>query len=523
MVRLKHELFVRMMIHKIGYLWRNQKSSGSKLKSWTNGMIGSILISLVLMACQPKGLAVPVIQATPTNRGLLAEIPTAIVTSLPARPIYSPGELVEYTAQTGDTLVALASRFNTTVAEILEANPFIPPDATTMPPGMPMRIPIYYRPFWGSPYQIIPDSLFINGPAQVNFDTAAFVAEQPGWLNGYVEYAFGGNRTGAEIVDYVAQQFSVSPRLLLTLLEYQASALSQAEKPADLGFYVLGKEDYRYRGVYLQLVWAVNLLNDGYYRYRTGELREFEHLDGRIERTDPWQNAATISLHFYFSHFLDGEVYLKAVAYDGLAEAYLKFLGDRGEAEVPHIPGSLVQPELTLPFAPGLTWAYTGGPHTAYGTAAPFAALDFAPGAISGGCTPSEEWVTAVAPGVVARSEVGTVVLDLDGDGDERTGWVIFYFHIGTDGRAATGKVLQTGDPIGYPSCEGGRATGTHVHIARKYNGEWVLADGVLAFNLEGWIAHNGSRAYVGTLTRAGRTVIACDCADAGSFIESGK
>ncbi len=47
------------------------------------------------------------------------------------------------------------------------------------------------------------------------------------------------------------------------------------------------------------------------------------------------------------------------------------------------------------------------------------------------------EWATAAAPGIVARSELGTVVLDLDGDGDERTGWVIFYFHIGTEGRAA--------------------------------------------------------------------------------------
>ncbi len=37
---------------------------------------------------------------------------------------------------------------------------------------------------------------------------------------------------------------------------------------------------------------------------------------------------------------------------------------------------------------------------------------------------------------------------------------------------------------------QGGEVTGTHVHIARKYNGEWILADGPLAFNLEGWITH---------------------------------
>lgn len=488
-----------------------------------HGWVAAILFSLVINACQPAGNPTQAVQPSSTPAELAEETPTIVATTLPTRPIYSPGELVDYTAQTGDTLAALASRFNTSVAEILAANSFIPADATTMPPGMPMRIPIYYRPFWGSQYQILPDSLFINGPAQVGFDTAAYVAQQPGWLNGYVEYAFAGNRGGAQIIDYVAQQFSLSPRLLLILLEYQAGALTQPVKPDELGSYALGNEDYRYRGVYLQLVWAANLLNDGYFRYRAGELIEFEHLDGRIERTDPWQNAATISLHYYFSQLFTGDAYLRAVAYDGIAQAYRLAFGDPWESDVPHIPGSLVQPELNLPFEPGLAWAYTGGPHTAYGTAAPFAALDFAPGAVSGGCTPSQEQVTAMAAGVVVRSETGTVVLDLDGDGEERTGWVIFYFHIATEGRAPLGKVVQTGDPLGYPSCEGGRTTGTHVHVARKYNGEWIPADSVLAFNLEGWMAHNGSQAYQGTLTRAGRTITACDCANAASFIEAGK
>jgi hypothetical protein len=85
------------------------------------------------------------------------------------------------------------------------------------------------------------------------------------------------------------------------------------------------------------------------------------------------------------------------------------------------------------------------------------------------------------------------------------------------------GKVLQVGDPVGHPSCEGGQTTGTHVHIARKYNGEWIPADGAIPFNLEGWVAHNGSVAYEGTLTKGGRTIIACTCSDAASQINAGK
>jgi hypothetical protein len=134
---------------------------------------------------------------------------------------------VDYVAQSGDPLSALAVRFNTTVEEILTANTFIPSTATTMPPGMPMKIPIYYQPFWGTPFQIIPDSLFINGPAQRGFNTSEFIAGYPGWLNRYSGYASGDQRTGAELVDLIALNYSVSPRLLLTLLEYQSGALSE--------------------------------------------------------------------------------------------------------------------------------------------------------------------------------------------------------------------------------------------------------------------------------------------------------
>jgi hypothetical protein len=113
-------------------------------------------------------------------------------------------------------------------------------------------------------------------------------------------------------------------------------------------------------------------------------------------------------------------------------------------------------------------------------------------------------------------------VIDLDKDGDERTGWVLFYLHLATNGRIPLGREVRAGDPVGYPSCEGGRVTGTHVHVARKYNGEWILADGPLAFNFEGWVAHSGSRAYEGTLTRAGGLITACECSDYKSQVISG-
>src|SRR3990170_5311993 len=171
--------------------------------------LGVLIVGLVAAACQPQ--APPVALAiSDAQEGALPEanadngVPVesdSLATPLPTRPAYAPGELVEYIVQTGDTLPALAAHFNTQVDEIREANPIIPENVTTLPPGMPMNIPIYYAPLWGSAYQIMPDSLFVNGPSQVAFDTDTYIANQPGWLKNYVGFAAGANRSGARIVD----------------------------------------------------------------------------------------------------------------------------------------------------------------------------------------------------------------------------------------------------------------------------------------------------------------------------------
>ncbi len=94
-------------------------------------------------------------------------------------------------------------------------------------------------------------------------------------------------------------------------------------------------------------------------------------------------------------------------------------------------------------------------------------------------------------------------------DGHEQTGWAILYMHIATQGRVSAGTYLHAGERIGQPSCEGGFTTGTHLHIARKYNGEWVAAGGPLPFVLGGWTVQAGPRPFEGTMTREQHTIIA--------------
>jgi LasA protease len=488
-----------------------------KMKKTTLRLI--LLLSILLTSCGPTDQITPTLEAPATQA---FPTPAAQFTPLPTRPPYPPGEPVDYIAQSGDTLPALATRFNTKQEDIRAANPIIPKDASTMPPGFPMKIPIYYRALWGSPYQIIPDSLFVNGPAQIGFNITDFVNSQPGWFKDYTEQISDGPHSGADLVQIVSQDFSVSPRLLLALLEYYSGALSKPLTPAPDTTYILNYFDPYHKGVYLQLVWAANILNNGYYSWRRGSLIEFDHPDGRLERPDPWQNAGTVALQYFFSRGYSSPLYDQTVGAGGLAQTYTKLFGDPWLDAKPLLPGSLRQPTLFLPFERGKTWNVTGGPHTGWGKGEPYAAVDFAPTGVSE-CNSTTEWVTAMADGIVVRSQTGEVYFDLDGDGNEQTGWVLFYLHIGASARVPAGTKLKVGDHIGHPSCEGGETTGTHTHIARKYNGEWILADSPIPLNLEGWVAHDGSTAYLGTFTKFSQTVTASNVSEIQSVIKSAE
>jgi len=79
--------------------------------------------------------------------------------------------------------------------------------------------------------------------------------------------------------------------------------------------------------------------------------------------------------------------------------------------------------------------------------------------------------------------------------------------HIADEGKATLGQDLKTGDRIGHPSCAGGPATGSHLHIARRYNGEWIPADQDIPFILSGWVSRGDGLEYDGTLQK-GESVI---------------
>ena len=259
-------------------------------------------------------------------------------------------------------------------------------------------------------------------------------------------FAYKRQRKSWDVVQVIAQNYSLHPRLLLALLEYRTEALSEASPIGDERTYPMGTREISYRGLFWQLVWAAERLNEGYYGWREGSLTEFSLVDGLIVRPDPWQNAGTVALQYLFAGWFTASEFEQATSPDGFVTVYRELWGDPFTRAQDLLPGSLQQPEIILPFPPNRVWDFTGGPHFSWGTSPPLGALDFAPPSEESGCVISNEWFTAPADGVIVRSEEATVVLDLDGDGFEQTGWVLFFFHVATDGRVPQGSVVNQGD-----------------------------------------------------------------------------
>ena len=480
-----------------------------------------LLLLAISLACNFPMLRPP----QPEDEGLpLPELPASTAAPLPpdvtlAPPVPSPTPTAAiegtfeapagdehswtYPVQPGDTLAAVASRFGVETDQV--ASPELIPPEGFIPSGQILTIPNVLDELV-SAAPLLPDGEVIYSPSTVGFDISDFIARSGGFLSAYQEEVEGERLSGAQIVQRVAEETSTNPRLLLSFLEYRSGWVTGEPQNSEkviypIGFYVPG-----YRGLYLELSLAAKQLNIGYYGWRLGTVAELVFPDGSRRRLNPTLNAGTVAVQYLFSKFYrpvlwDDTLY----GADNFFLLHFQLFGDaweRSAASGPLLDAALAQPDLELPFAPGERWSFTGGPHRSWNTGTPLGALDFSPVTGDPPCLASGAWVTASAGGVVARAERNLVVLDLDGDGYEQTGWVLFYLHVADRDRIVAGAWVGADEPIGHPSCEGGNATGTHVHIARKYNGEWLSADGPVPFVLSGWRAANGSRYYEGYLIK---------------------
>ena len=435
-----------------------------------------------------------------------------ILTPTPDAPRTLPTLLTDpqqYIVQPSDTLGQIAQRYGVSMESIISENKIENPDRLEV--GQVLNIPAANPLALGPGFKVIPDSELVYGPGSATFDLPGFIKQKKGYLSRYQEQLDNRSYDGAGIIERVAQEYSVNPRLLLALLEYRSHWVTQATPPEGSTDYPMLLIDLPRRGLYRQMAWTANNLNRGYYLWRVDGIGSWLLQDGSIIPANPTINAGTAGIQNLFSNLLGKNDWDAAVGEKGLFATYVQLFGYPFDFAVePLLPPNLQQPAMQLPFEPEAVWAFTGGPHGGWGSGSAWAAIDFAP-AETRGCVQSDAWEAAVADGMIVRSDLGAVVQDMDGDGLEQTGWTVLYMHVETRDRIQAGTRVKAGDRIGHPSCEGGVSNGSHLHLARRYNGEWIPADGPLPFDLEGWHSKGDGIEYNGFLVKDGVTVEAME------------
>lgn len=485
-----------------------------------NGPIASLSAVVAMNLSEtPEPTLIPTSTPKPKMNSSLA-LPTHPVFQLDAIPTLRL-ESVEYEIMEGDTISKIATTFQVSKKSLIEANNLINPDIISV--GQKITIPPQTQDIRDKGFLILPDAELVYGPPSVSFQPEDFLSDHPkSYLSTYLEptptplpktqkdsskespIRFTP-RTGMEILFQVSAENSINPKVLLALMEFQSASISNSKPNDHQKKSVIAYLGKSYESLSRQLNWAADTLNYGYYQWKNKRINQWILDDDTVVAVNNNINAGTAAIQYLFSQIYGKDDWVYAVSEFGFAMTYRNLFGiDSQNYSWENTPESF--PDLQLPFSAGEIWYFTSGPHYGWSSGTPWSALDFAPpDAIA--CSQSNLWVTASAPGKIVYSKGGLVIEDLDEDSNMQTGWSILYLHIEERDRIEAGRTVESGDKIGHASCEGGIADGSHVHIARRYNGEWVPIDAKHPLILSGWEAFSTGSIYDGYLVKDDKIV----------------
>lgn len=291
---------------------------------------------------------------------------------------------------------------------------------------------------------LISDNLFLYSSAVLSFDTEAFLNTLPGPLKDYTEELDDKVWSAAEIIDYQAMRYGISPQLILVLLEAQNRLLSDANAEIPkLPF--SNRTDRSEIAFYNYVGLNTNLLLNAFYSQPppVGE-RSLLFSDGELIGIPSTTNAGTYAVQMTLATNLTRSVWEQWIMGEEplFVQQYTQWFGDPlNDFDAIESLSTLPQGYI-LPFTIGETWFFTGGPHHYFGIAhcaegatrdecppGPWSSIDIAPPeqiTCPDGSYPANRWIVAAKSGEVIESSQALVVID------HNDGWRTYYSHIAT-------------------------------------------------------------------------------------------
>ncbi|MBE0362827.1 LasA protease [Pseudoalteromonas ulvae UL12] len=279
-----------------------------------------------------------------------------------------------------------------------------------------------------------------------------------------------------EVILHWAGYASISPKLLLALIELQSELISEpdTEKLTSPLQGLSGKQgfDQQVEDVALQLsarFYAFEqMLTQQSTQRITSNTPATLALVSLLNQDNNHANKSAAEPHN--QHTMSDLLSRYSVLFDGES-----LLIDPLKSQQPVNTSQAVEPaanfSISLPWPSGYAW-YSGGAHSNTGSGYPYSSLDFNNG--SGGWGSSTPWVQASHGGTVTRYSSCNIRVT------HPNGYATSYYHMDSL-QYNSGDVVPAGAWLGrYASnysqalCEGGQSSGPHIHWSLLYNGRFV-------------------------------------------------
>ncbi len=283
----------------------------------------------------------------------------------------------------------------------------------------------------------------------------------------------------AETIAHWSAYSTVSPKILITLMEYQTGIVSKSKRGESLNldkpFGMLSSK----HGFQEQIIDVSEILSNNYYLLDSVKMNNTGRIQstGRLVMANTLKGADALSAEQQTETFAN--MYNRLFATEILRQRNIQ--QDNTLLQGESTPGEIAPDgytRLQLPFPVGEVWA-GGGAHGDTGGGKIFSALDFWESYASWGGDTSDFWVTASTGGtVVQHSSCSVSVIGTDG-------WTTGYYHLDNVQVASNQTVQQNQKLANYANnpdralCQGGSSTGPHLHFSVTKDGKRYHLDGL--------------------------------------------